>query len=40
MHEKYDWHESQIFRLLPFVVVKCQRFVRDKKDDFLEFRAF
>ena len=40
LHEKYDWHESQIFRLLPFVVVKCQRFVRDKKDDFLEFRAF
>ena len=40
LHEKYDWHESQIFRLLPFVVVKCQRFVRDKKDDFLESRAF
>ena len=41
LHEKYDWHESQIFRLLLFVVVvKCQRFVRDKKDDFLEFRAF
>ena len=41
MHEKYDWHESQIFRLLLFVVVvKCQRFVRDEKNNnFLEFRA-
>ena len=40
MHEKYDWHDSQIFRLLLFVVVvKCQRFVRDEKNNFLEFRA-
>ena len=41
LHEKYDWHESQIFRLLLFVVVvKCQRFVRDEKNNnFLEFRA-
>ena len=41
MHEKYDWHESQIFRLQLFVVVvKCQRFVRDEKNNnFLEFRA-
>ena len=40
MHEKYDWHDSQIFRLQLFVVVvKCQRFVRDEKNNFLEFRA-
>ena len=40
MHEKYDWHDSQIFRLQLFVVVvKCQRFVRDEKNYFLEFRA-
>ena len=31
LHEKYDWHESQIFRLLPFAVQSVRDLYVTKK---------